>query len=45
LFYILVYLSLTIISAHFSYRYIEVPGRRWFKPRAAAIAPVAESNR
>jgi peptidoglycan/LPS O-acetylase OafA/YrhL len=45
LLYVLIFLSLTIISAHFSYRYIEVPGRRWFKPRAAAIVPVAESSR
>ena len=44
LLYVLVFLSLTIISAHFSYRYIEVPGRRWFKPRAA-IVPDTESSR
>ena len=32
--YVVVFLALTLMSAHFSYRYIEVPGRRWFRPRA-----------
>ncbi|WP_331345952.1 acyltransferase [Cellvibrio sp. UBA7661] len=31
--YILIFIALTLGSAHFSYRYIEVPGRRWFNPR------------
>ncbi len=30
LLYIVIFLTLTLISSHFSYRYIEVPGRRWF---------------
>ncbi len=34
LIYVVVFLVLTLISAHFSYRYVEVPGRRWFRPRA-----------
>lgn len=36
--YIVIFLMLTLISAHFSYRYIEVPGRRWFNPGAKSNA-------
>lgn len=32
LLYALLFLFCTLVSAHFTYRYIEVPGRRWFKP-------------
>lgn len=32
--YIVIFLLLTLISSHFTYRYIEVPGRRWFNPGA-----------
>ena len=42
--YASMFLSVTIISAHFSYRYIEVPGRRWFKPRASFAALSTKSN-
>ncbi len=33
LFYSGIFLMLTISSAHFSYHYIEIPGRRWFNRR------------
>lgn len=39
LIYTMTFLLATLVSAHFTYRYIEVPGRRWFKPtkRPASI--------
>lgn len=36
--YVLVFVAVTLVSAHFSYRYIEVPGRRWFRPQSFASA-------
>ncbi len=32
--YVFIFLACTLVSAHFTYRYIELPGRRWFKPSA-----------
>lgn len=32
LIYVATFLLATLVSAHFTYRYIEVPGRRWFNP-------------
>lgn len=44
-FYVALFLAVTLVCAHFSYRYIELPGRRWFKPRATESALSTEISR
>lgn len=42
--YAVTFLALTLVAAHFSYRYIEMPGRRWFKPRPVQTLLPAVAN-